>query len=263
MVCSDDYENEELRGKPNGVKAVLSERGLWQPGLCLVCPSDVRCSDTLSCCARTVMSRQPDFVAQRGLLEEYARKHCNYFWAGLQETVSSAMSSISLTTIRRFACKTQRYMDVFRKNLSGKAAEYAVKKYRSHRRIPVSVLMNVNAFFKLDYRYTHNQQRKYCLFLDVRPNFHSSIHNHENCRTSKAFNFVKNKFCKNPTLLPESHGNFLLRYVDIFLFKWTSQHKVFTSKLSQFGIPTFVSNRVQHKLNETAADSRNCCPLIY
>lgn len=176
MVYSDDYENEELRGKPKGIKAVLSERGLWQPGLCLVCPSDVRCSDTLSCCARTVMSRQPDFVAQRGLLEEvitaaghkiifypkfhcelnyienfwgaakqYTRKHCNYSWAGLQETVPSAMSSISLTTIRRFACKTQRYMDVYRKNLSGKAAEYAVKKYRSHRRIPASVLMNVNA----------------------------------------------------------------------------------------------------------------------
>ncbi|CCI11631.1 unnamed protein product [Albugo candida] len=153
MVYSDDYENEELRGKPKGIKAVLSERGLWQPGLCL-----------------------PGFVAQRGLLEEvitaaghkvisylkfhcelnyvenfwgaakqYTRKHCNYSWAGLQETVPSAMSSISFTTIRRFACKTQRYMDVYRKILSGKAAEYAVKKYRSHRRIPVSVLMNVNA----------------------------------------------------------------------------------------------------------------------
>ena len=30
MVYSDDYENEELRGKTKGIKAVFSERGLWQ-----------------------------------------------------------------------------------------------------------------------------------------------------------------------------------------------------------------------------------------
>ena len=46
---------------------------------------------------------------------------------------------LSLTTIRRYAQKSWRYMDVYRKGISGRLAEFAVKKYRSHRRIPDSV----------------------------------------------------------------------------------------------------------------------------
>lgn len=35
-------------------------------------------------------------------------------------------------------------MDVYRKGLTGKATEYAVKKYRSHRQIPNSIMMDIN-----------------------------------------------------------------------------------------------------------------------
>ncbi len=35
-------------------------------------------------------------------------------------------------------------MDLYRKSIDGKLVEYAVKKYKSHRRIPESVLKELN-----------------------------------------------------------------------------------------------------------------------
>nr|CCA15553.1 AlNc14C12G1487 [Albugo laibachii Nc14] len=46
--------------------------------------------------------------------------------------------------IYRRARKAERYMDVYQIVLPGRAAEYAVRKPRSHRRIPRSFLMNIN-----------------------------------------------------------------------------------------------------------------------
>ena len=53
-------------------------------------------------------------------------------------TVPLALGQVSLTLIRKFARKSARYMDAYRKGLTGKAAEYAIKKYHSHRRVPLS-----------------------------------------------------------------------------------------------------------------------------
>ena len=47
-----------------------------------------------------------------------------------------ALDSVSLITIRKFAQKSQRYMDAYRKGLTGKLVEYTVKKYKSYWRIP-------------------------------------------------------------------------------------------------------------------------------
>ena len=114
------------------------------------------------------ISLQPDFLAQRSALVEtiensghellyffqkfhcelnfierywgaakrYARNNCNYTWSGLQKTVPRALDSVNLVTIRGFARKTWRYMDLYRHRITGKLAEYAAKKYKSHRRIP-------------------------------------------------------------------------------------------------------------------------------
>ena len=43
MVFPDDYEDESLRGKPKGMKQVLTDRGLWRNGLqktCAMCRND-------------------------------------------------------------------------------------------------------------------------------------------------------------------------------------------------------------------------------
>ncbi|CAG8827726.1 14992_t:CDS:2, partial [Cetraspora pellucida] len=128
MVFLSDYYISELRGKAKGLKEVLKKRGLWpEEGLRL---KEVR----------ELISQQPDFLAQKGQLEEiiiaaghqiifYPKFHCelNYietFWA---------LNSVPLLTIRQYARKAFRYMDTYRKGLNGKAAEFAVKKYHSHR----------------------------------------------------------------------------------------------------------------------------------
>ena len=70
-----------------------------------------------------------------GAAKRYARNNCNYTWSGLQETVPCALDSVDLITIRRFARKTWRYMDLYRHGITGKLAENAAKKYILHRRI--------------------------------------------------------------------------------------------------------------------------------
>jgi hypothetical protein len=54
----------------------------------------------------------------------------------LQRTVSLGLDSVDLITIRKFARKTWRYME-------GKLAEYAVKKYKSHRRVPDNIFRRI------------------------------------------------------------------------------------------------------------------------
>jgi hypothetical protein len=91
-----------LYGELKGLKIVLEEPGLWQPGLRLECTDQKNnlCKDGKACCARNVMASQPDFKAQHYLLEEllaecghlsifYPKFHCklNYienFWAAVK-----------------------------------------------------------------------------------------------------------------------------------------------------------------------------------
>jgi hypothetical protein len=167
--------------QPKGMRQVLIERGLWKDGLigdCKLCKGkDTKVIDLqrVDCCMRHILSLQPDFLAQKSKLQveiekcghkcifypkyhcelnyiemywsaakQYTREHCNYTWAGLQKTVPEALDSVSLITIRRFAQKSWRYMDIYRKGITGKLAEFAAKKYKSHRRVPDSIYYELN-----------------------------------------------------------------------------------------------------------------------
>lgn len=149
-----------------GIERVLRERNLWDPSL------NVKA-------ARKLLSQQPDFIEQREWLEEtvlkcgciidfYPKYHCEFnyiemFWGASKawsrarctfnfpdhvELVPKALESVSICKIRKFARKSYRYMDAYRikgsdgNSLSCKMIEYAVKKYRGHRKIPVSILEN-------------------------------------------------------------------------------------------------------------------------
>ena len=81
MVFPEDHHDVLLRGKPKGLKQVLTERGLWRnrapdgQAFLLECPTSHNrpgCNPSLNgdCCARAVMSKQPDFQGQRGRLRE-------------------------------------------------------------------------------------------------------------------------------------------------------------------------------------------------
>ena len=68
--------NHQLKGKPKGIKQVLKERNLWPTeGVRLICEQCSKKQDDdnperLDCCARRIMSLQPDFCEQRSILEE-------------------------------------------------------------------------------------------------------------------------------------------------------------------------------------------------
>lgn len=170
MIFPEDHPNSTLRGEPKGMRQVLIERGLWRQGLSGKCSKG--CQGRTDCCALAILQNQPDFLEQKSRLEEiiiarghkvifypkfhcelnyienfwgaakrYTRANCNYTWEGLLKTVPEALASVSLAEIRRYARKAFRWMDIYRKGLTGATAEYAVKKYRSHRRVPDNVCL--------------------------------------------------------------------------------------------------------------------------
>ena len=177
-MCNGQLQKMVLpNGEPKGMKIVLEERGLWKDGMlkkCKECKNHTQVSEIVDCCAHRILSLEPDFLSQKSQLEEivesaghkiiffpkyhcelnyienfwgaaknYSRKNCNYSFKELQETVPAALNSVPLSKIRKFARRCYRFMSAYRLGLSGSAATFAVKKYKSHRRIPESVLMDV------------------------------------------------------------------------------------------------------------------------
>jgi hypothetical protein len=160
--------------KPKGIKRILEERGLWLEGLakqCSACKSHAFDPMNPQCCASGILGHQPDFASQKNHTQEvieaaghmcvfypkfhcelnfiesfwgeakrYARLHCDYSFKGLKAIVPLALDSVGLFNIRRYARRSGRYMSAYEQGLSGKAAVFAVKKYKSHRRVPESVL---------------------------------------------------------------------------------------------------------------------------
>lgn len=52
--------------------------------------------------------------------------------------------------LSRFCNRTHRFMDAYRRGLTGKAAAYAEKKYHGHRVLPLSILEELDKEGKLE-----------------------------------------------------------------------------------------------------------------
>src|SRR5947207_8290244 len=74
MTFSDNHPNVKLRGQPKGLKQILQERGKWPNGRlkleCKECKEKKGDENRINCCARRVMSLEPDFLAQKGAIAE-------------------------------------------------------------------------------------------------------------------------------------------------------------------------------------------------
>ena len=165
-----------LAGEPKGMKQILLERGLWKNSLkktCKLCKSDNPDVDDRfnmnrkDCCVDRIIELQPDFQAQVSVLEElvikkghqciflpkyhcelnfiemfwgatkrFVRDNCNYNFDTLRKNVPLGLNSVPLDTIRRFARKSWRYMDIYSSGETGIIAEYICRKFSSHRYIP-------------------------------------------------------------------------------------------------------------------------------
>ncbi|CAG8797243.1 9589_t:CDS:1, partial [Gigaspora rosea] len=59
--------------QPKGMKAFLEERGLWRDELlanCEKCKKNEQDFDITNCCTRRLVANQPDFLAERGLIQK-------------------------------------------------------------------------------------------------------------------------------------------------------------------------------------------------
>ena len=114
-------------GKQKGIRSILQERGLFDSGIEL--------DD-----ARKLLASQPDIAQQKPLLNKtveflghciifypkfhpefnyieifwgvckaYTRRHYDYSWKTLQRMVPLAVESVSLSSIRKIAGKSERY----------------------------------------------------------------------------------------------------------------------------------------------------------
>ena len=175
MVFPADHPTSDA-GKPKGIKQVLLERGLWRQGLNLECKKPKQCSvDSIGCCARRLLSQQPDFLEQKssvqevidaaghlciflpkfhcelnfieffwGAVKKYLREHCDYTFDTLKTNLPKALASVELKTIRKWEHRMIRWMEAYRDGKSAKDAQFEVKKYssrqyKSHRKVSESV----------------------------------------------------------------------------------------------------------------------------
>lgn len=171
------YEDDNGKINAKGLKWILQERGIWKEGLRLECREkwkDVEgkehtrksCKSGITdCCARRLMSNQPDFREQKGMLEEEVIKHghlvlflpkfhcecnwieyfwgdakrrtreqCDYTWDGLKRTVRRVLESTDERRIWRWYKRSARIIEAYRDGFIYGTEEFK-RQYKSHRRI--------------------------------------------------------------------------------------------------------------------------------
>ena len=162
MIFPPDHP--EFPDMPKGMKRVLVECGLWIDKLHMQCPAGNKChSNATNCCAKRILEMQPDFQAQKSLVQDtieaaghlciflpkfhcelnfieffwgavkkYLHENCDYTFETLRQNLPKALSSVKLKTIRLWEHCMIRWMDAYRLGLGAKEAQNSVRKFSSH-----------------------------------------------------------------------------------------------------------------------------------
>lgn len=151
---------------PKGLKKILLERNLWVEKLPKHCGAKFAVGMMPACCAIHRLGAQPDFRAQKSILYEaigktrhicdflpkfhcelapienfwgyskkYTRSNCDYSIVALRKTVPLSLDAVPVSSIRKYFRRATHLMQAYFKGCTYKLAEYAHKKYKSHRRI--------------------------------------------------------------------------------------------------------------------------------
>jgi hypothetical protein len=168
-----NHPNIDLRGKFKGMAVILQERGYTNASSKLAQCKGFKCAPMATdCCCRRILYNEPDFADAESLLETMCcgqgvevvflpKFHCelNFIeqcWGraktvyrtyppsskeeDLTRNTLSALASVPLRMMRRFATRSRRFMDAYEKGLNGKQAAWASRKYRGHRVLPNNIL---------------------------------------------------------------------------------------------------------------------------
>ncbi|KAI0364377.1 hypothetical protein BV20DRAFT_956332 [Pilatotrama ljubarskyi] len=166
-------EGHPKAGSFKGMVQILEERGYTGvSNLRAECPRFHCTPGATRCCCRRWLYEEPDFREAESLAEAHCRArrfeviflpkfHCELnpieqCWcvakrtyrqfppssleADLERNVLAALDSVDIIKMRRFCNRTQRFMDAYRKGLSGTQAAWACKKYSGHRTLPHNIL---------------------------------------------------------------------------------------------------------------------------
>ncbi|KAF9498601.1 hypothetical protein BDN71DRAFT_1530368 [Pleurotus eryngii] len=158
-------------GSPKGLKSVLEERGFNITKLRAKC-SPVCPFENQDCCMARLLSQQDDFKNQPSMVESLITNaghyciflpkfHCELnpiemYWGWckyryreadkktFEEAKQAAICCLDgcpAEVIRRFINRSWRFMSAYRLGLTGRAAEWAVRKQRQHRSVSRSAMM--------------------------------------------------------------------------------------------------------------------------
>ena len=61
----------------------------------------------------------------------------------LESNALKALGSVPLESMRRFANRSYRFMDAYSRGLNGRQAAWAARKYRGHRVLPHSLMVDL------------------------------------------------------------------------------------------------------------------------
>jgi hypothetical protein len=176
MTFPGDHHDAQLQGKPKGIEQVLRERGLWRDRNpdgsrfllhCSKSGDGQQCAPVMqgTCCASSLLTAQPDFMEQTGLIEErllaagqlvifypkfhcelnfierfwssakhHARENCSYSLLGLRRNVPAAVHSVPTVTVNRYYHKCVRIIDAYQSGCTYGTAEFVQRTQKTHRR---------------------------------------------------------------------------------------------------------------------------------